>query len=176
MNYYKEIKNKLIDNEIYSKVKDYSKERNRLLTYYEVGKLLSEAGKHYGKDIIGVYSERLIIEVGKKYNKATLSRMRQLYIFISKEKIALLAQELTWSHWIELLPIKDINIINYYINQCINLKLSRNDLRQRIKNKEYERLPEEVKNKIINIYLNIVLMIGCCQKSIKYYKNMIILL
>ena len=43
MNYYNEIKNKLIDNEIYEKVKDYSKERNRIITYFEVGKLLSEA-------------------------------------------------------------------------------------------------------------------------------------
>ena len=37
MNYYNEIKNKLIDNEIYSKIKDYSKERNRVLTYFEIG-------------------------------------------------------------------------------------------------------------------------------------------
>ena len=56
MNYYDEIKNKLIDNEIYERVKDYSKERNRVKTYFEVGKLLSEAGKHYGKDVIGEYS------------------------------------------------------------------------------------------------------------------------
>lgn len=38
MNYYNEIKNKLIDNEIYSKVKDYSKERHKVITYFEVGK------------------------------------------------------------------------------------------------------------------------------------------
>ena len=34
MNYYDEIKNKIIDNEIYSKIKDYSKERNTVITYY----------------------------------------------------------------------------------------------------------------------------------------------
>lgn len=56
MNYYKEIKNKLIDDEIYSRVKDYSKEKHTLLTYYEVGKLLLEAGTKYGNDIIGNYS------------------------------------------------------------------------------------------------------------------------
>ena len=44
MNYYNEIKNRLIDNEIYSKVKDYSKEKHTLITHYEVGKLLLEAG------------------------------------------------------------------------------------------------------------------------------------
>ena len=53
--YYDEIRNKLIDNEIYEKVKDYSKERNRVITYYEVGKLLSEAGKCYGDNVIGEY-------------------------------------------------------------------------------------------------------------------------
>jgi len=42
MNYYNEIKNKLIDNEIYSKVKDYSKERYRVITYFEIGRLLNE--------------------------------------------------------------------------------------------------------------------------------------
>ena len=47
MNYYNEIKNKLIDNEMYERVKDYSKERNRVLTYYEVGRLLYEAGSKY---------------------------------------------------------------------------------------------------------------------------------
>ncbi len=43
MNYYNEIKNKLINNEVYKRVKDYSKNRNELNTYYEVGKLLIEA-------------------------------------------------------------------------------------------------------------------------------------
>lgn len=57
MNYYDEIKNKLIDNEIYCKAKDYSKERNKVITYFEIGKLLNEAGSKYGEDIIGKYSE-----------------------------------------------------------------------------------------------------------------------
>ena len=69
MNYYNEIKNKLIDDEIYQKTKDYSKEKHRVITYFEIGKLLSEAGKHYGENIIGKYSEKLMVEVGKKYNK-----------------------------------------------------------------------------------------------------------
>ncbi len=58
MNYYNEIKNELINNEVYKKVKDYSKNRNDLMTYYNVGKLLSEAGKHYGEGIIKKYSVR----------------------------------------------------------------------------------------------------------------------
>ncbi|MGN1323347.1 MAG: hypothetical protein ACI4VT_05050 [Bacilli bacterium] len=52
MNYYNEIKNRLIDNEIYSRVKDYSKERHKVITYFEIGKLLNEAGGNYGDNII----------------------------------------------------------------------------------------------------------------------------
>ena len=56
MNYYNEIKNELINNEITKKVKDYSKNKSDLTTYYNVARLLSEAGKHYGESIINQYS------------------------------------------------------------------------------------------------------------------------
>ena len=72
MNYYNEIKSKLIDDETYSKVKDYSKERHTVITYYEIGRLLNEAGGKYGDNIIDEYSKKLVIEVGKKYNRRTL--------------------------------------------------------------------------------------------------------
>ena len=149
MNYYNEIKNKLIDNEIYSKVKDYSKEKHRVITYFEIGKLLSEAGKHYGENIIGKYSEELMVEVGKKYNKKTLFRIRQFYVIFTNVKVAPLAH-LSWSHYQEMLPLKDINKINYYMKICVKQNLSRNELRARIKSKEYERLPEQTKLKLIN--------------------------
>lgn len=73
MNYYNEIKSRLIDNEIYCKVKDYSKERHRVLTYFEIGRLLNEAGGKYGDNIINEYSKKLVMEVGKKYNRRTNS-------------------------------------------------------------------------------------------------------
>lgn len=50
--YYENIKESLINNEITKRVKDYSKNKSDLETYYKVGKLLSEAGKHYGEEII----------------------------------------------------------------------------------------------------------------------------
>lgn len=103
MNYYKEIKNKLINNEIYSNVKDYSKERHKVTTYFEIGKLLYEAGSVYGEDIILEYSKKLMIDVGKKYNKRTLFRMKQFYIVFSNEKVTTMLTQLTWSHYIELL-------------------------------------------------------------------------
>jgi len=150
MNYYNEIKNKLIDTEIYEKVKDYSKERHKVITYYETGKLLHEAGSVYGEDIIGNYSKKLMVEVGKKYNTRTLRRIRQFYRMFSNEKWSPSATKLTWSHYVELLPIKDINEIKYYIDICESLKLTRDELRDKIKNHEYERLSEETKNKLIN--------------------------
>ena len=60
MNYYNEIKNKLIDNEVYKRVKDYSKNRNEISTYYEVGKLLFEAGKKYGEKLLIIIQKNLL--------------------------------------------------------------------------------------------------------------------
>ena len=150
MNYYNEIKNKLIDNEVYSRVKDYSKERHKVVIYFEIGKLLNEAGGKYGDNIIDEYSKKLVIEVGKKYNRRTLFRMKQFYNMFSDEKVSPMATQLTWSHYSELLSIKDINIVMYYIDITISNNLSKRELRERIKNKEYERLPNEAKNKFIN--------------------------
>ena len=84
MNYYNEIKNELINNEVYKRVKDYSKNKNELSTYYNVGKLLIEAqgGEErakYGDGLIKEYSKKLSEELGGKYNITTLKRMRQFY-------------------------------------------------------------------------------------------------
>ena len=79
MNFYNEIKKELIDNEIYKKVKDYSKNKYELEKYYNVGKLLFDAGKHYGEGIIKEYSKRLTIEVGKGYSQRNLRNMRQFF-------------------------------------------------------------------------------------------------
>ena len=95
MNYYNEIKNKIIDNEIYSKVKDYSKERHTVITYFKIGRLLNEAGGKYGDKIIDEYSKKLILEVGKKYNRRTLFRMKQFYNMFSGEKVSQLATQLS---------------------------------------------------------------------------------
>lgn len=148
MNYYNEIKNKLIDDEIYSRVKDYSKERHKVLTYFEIGKLLNEAGGKYGDNIIEEYSKKLVIEVGKKYNKRTLFRMKQFYNIFNEEKVSTLWTQLNWSH-LRLLFNLSINHINYYIQVTINKHLSVRELETIIKNNEYERLPIEAKNKLI---------------------------
>ena len=145
MNYYTEIKNKLIDNEIYAKVKDYSKERHRVITYFEIGKLLNEAGNKYGENIIGEYSKKLVLEVGKKYTRSTLYRMKQFNITFRNEKVAPLVQQLSWSHYLLLLPLKDTNKINYYVDQVIQRNLSKRQLEKIIRKNEYERLDDKTK-------------------------------
>ena len=150
INYYDEIKNKLIDNEIYNRVKEYSKERNKVITYFEVGKLLDDAGKHYGENIIKEHSLKLINEVGKKFNERTLRRIRQYYRVFCNKKWSPMATKLSWSHYTELLSIKDERKLNYYINISIKNNLSKRQLREKIKTNEYERLDEETKSKLIN--------------------------
>ena len=149
MNYYKEIKNKIIDNETYERVKDYSKERHRVITYYEIGKLLNEAGKKYGAGIIKEYSKKLVLEVGTKYNERTLRRMRQLYLLFKRQKWSPVSTKLSWSHYSELLSIKNDDKLSYYLNLSVIQNIGVRELREKIKSKEYERLPDETKNKII---------------------------
>ena len=149
MNYYNEIKNKLIDNEVYSKVKDYSKERHKVITYFEIGRLLNEAGGKYVDNIIEEYSKKLIVEVGKKYNRRTLFRMKQFYNIFNDEKVSPLVTQLTWTHYLVLLSLKDYNAISYYIKQVTNRNLSKRQLEEIIKSNEYERLPIETKNKLV---------------------------
>ena len=153
MNYYNEIKNKLIDNEVYKRVKDYSKNRNDLNTYYEVGKLLIEAQggedrAKYGDGLIKEYSEKLTKDLGKKYSITSLKYMRMFYLLVEKSQPP--ADQLTWSHYCELLPLKDINEINYYIKITSEQCLSKRKLREKIKTKEYQRLDNNTKLKLIN--------------------------
>ena len=148
MNYCNEILKKISEDENYSKIKDYSKENHKVKTYFEIGKLLYEAGKHYGENIIGQYAKIIQEEKGKKYNERTLRRYRQFYLRFNNIKWSQVATELSWSHYSELISIDDDIKVKYYINQCITLKLSRNELRNKIKQREYERISEYAKQKL----------------------------
>ena len=149
MNYYNEIKKNLIKCEIYEKSKDIAKNKNRVITYFENGKLLYEAGSVYGKNIIKQFSEKLMLEVGKKYNERTLYRMRKFYEVFKNEKLTPLVSKLNWSHYIQLLSLKNENEIIYYINATINNNLNKRELQEKINNHEYDRLNSETKIKLI---------------------------
>lgn len=148
MNYYNEIKEKLIDNEINKRVKNYSINRSDLDTYYNVGKLLSEAGSHYGEGVIREYSIKLTSELGRGYSTRNLWLMLRFYEL--EEKVQTLSAQLSWSHYVELLPYEDINKIRYYIKMIEVYSLSVRQLREKVKSNEYERLPENAKKKFIS--------------------------
>ena len=75
--------------------------------------------------------------------------MKQFYSVFSNEKVSTMWTQLSWSH-IRLLFSLDINCINYYINITREQNISVRELETKIKNKEYDRLPIETKNKIVN--------------------------
>ena len=148
MNYYKEIKNELLNNEINRKVKNYSINRSDLNTYYNVGKILSEAGKHYGENIIGDYAQKLKIELNKKYNERTLRRYRQFYNFVTNLKWSAMPTKLSWSHITELMVLSDEDEISYYIDLVNDRNISYRKLSELIKDNEYSRIDENTKNKL----------------------------
>ena len=145
MDYYNEIKNKLIENEITKKVKEYSINRSDLETYYNVGKLIvkaqgGEKRAKYGDGLIKNYSKRLTKELGRGYSERNLKNMRRFYLFQKGQTLS--AQFISWSHYSILFSIEDSKEIAYYINLIKINKLSVRGLRERIKSKEYQRLPK----------------------------------
>ena len=144
----------LIEKDIVLKKKHKLIENNSTLsTYFEVGKLIVEAqgGKmraKYGNGLIKEWSKELTNLYGRGYDYTNLSRMRQLYLTF--EKVGTVSQQLSWSHYYTILSIKKESERNYYINTSIKQNLSVRELRNKIKNKEYERLEYKDEIKIID--------------------------
>ena len=108
--------------------------------------MLSEAGKHYGESIIKEYSKKLTNDLGKGYSKRNLWLMLKFYEL--GEKVQTLSTQLTWSHYCELLSLNNIDKINYYVKITEEQNLSVRELRNKIKNNEYERLDNKTKEKL----------------------------
>ena len=122
---------------------DYFKNKDLVNNYFEIGRLLVEAqgGEErakYGNELIKEWSIELVRLFGKGYDYTNLCRFRQFYV--SFKNIGALRQYLTWTNIRLLLPIKDINKRNYYINMCIKKNLSSRALEKEIKNNAFERL------------------------------------
>ena len=171
INYYNEIKETLVKNEAYKKVKDYSKNKSDLNAYYEVGKLIVEAQggekrAKYGNKLIKEYSEKLTKELGKGYNITNLKNMRQFYI---KMKGRTLCDQLNWSHYRYLLTINNDNKFDYYVMITRKLNLSVRELRERIKSKEYERIgyKEELEKPEVNTLIKNPIIIKVDNPNIK---------
>ena len=143
MNYYKEVESLIKQNEINKGVRALQDNSETLYTYWNIGRLIVEAqgGKKrakYGDGLIKEWGHKLSLKYGKCYEFRTLSRTRSFYLVFPKMSTVL--TQLSWSHYIYLLPIKNANERNYYINQVILNNLSVRDLRKEIKNKAFDRL------------------------------------
>ena len=77
---YYQIENKILNHEIYQNIKDYSKAKEKIKTYLEVGKLLKNVDTKYGKNIIKDYSKRLTNKFGKKYTPSLLYKLNNFII------------------------------------------------------------------------------------------------
>ena len=152
-NIYVEIKNELVQSVIDRKVDSYFINRNELTHYYNVGKMIIDAQggeerSKYGDGLIKRYSERLTKELGKGYSYRTLNLMRKYYLFQKVQPAV--AQSISWSHYTILLSLGNSSEIKYYIDQSAIYHWSKRELQKHIKNKEYQRLDDNTKNKLIN--------------------------
>ena len=143
MNYYEQVENLIKNNEINKKVRALQDNSETLLTYWNVGKLIVEAqgGKKrakYGDSLIKEWGNKLSEKYGKKYDTSYLSKMRLFYLTFPI--LESLIPKLSWTHYMLILPIKNENERNYYINRVILDNLSVRDLRREIKNKSFDRL------------------------------------
>ncbi len=170
INYYNEIKETLVKNEIYKKVKDYSKNKSDLNAYFEVGRLIVEAQggekrAKYGNKLIKEYSEKLTKELGKGYTERNLRNMRSFYIKFKKWHAV--RAELTWTHYRLLLPLKDLKMVEYYMNIAVLQNLSYRELYERIKSKEYERIgfKEELEEPKVSTLIKNPIMIKVKDKN-----------
>ena len=150
---YKEIKNELVQSAIDKKIDTYVTNRNELTHYYNVGKMIIDAQggeekAQYGDRLIKRFSERLTVEIGKGYSIQNLKNMRRFFVLFSKRQA--LPVQISWTHCVELLNINDMNEINYYISECTKSKIGYRKLHDKIKSKEYQRLDNKTKIKLIN--------------------------
>ena len=145
-NYLENIRSYIISEQARTIVRDYSANKSKLETNYNIGKELSEAGKHYGEGIVKKYAKELTKEFGKGYGITELRKMRAFYYIA--QKCAPLGRVLTWSHYKLLLPLKNLEEIKFYIDLTIRDNLSKRALAERIKSNEYGRLAPETKLKL----------------------------
>lgn len=145
-NYLENIRSYIISEQARTIVRDYNANKSKLETNYNIGKELSEAGKHYGEGIVKKYAKELTKEFGKGYGITELRKMRAFYYIA--QKCAPLGRVLTWSHYKLLLPLKNLDEIKFYIDLTIRDNLSKRALAERIKSNEYGRLAPETKQKL----------------------------
>jgi len=141
------IENNIINN----KVRTIQAENDKLYTYWNIGKEIVKAENEdkikYGNSFIKNLSTELTNLYGTGYDYTNLTRMKQLYLKIPN--VGTVSQHfITWSHLYILLPIKNKNKRNYYINLVNKNHLSVRKLKEEIKNNAFERLDKKAKKNI----------------------------
>ena len=157
MNYLTNIKNLIEKDLVLRKKHRLQEENNRLKTYFEIGKQIvaaqgGEKRAKYGNGLIKEWSIELTRLYGKGYDSSNLKRMRKFYLAFQKGGALphLFITNFTWTNLSIILPIRNENKRNYYINLCTKQNISSRILKQKIKENEYERLEYKNKIEIIN--------------------------
>ena len=143
MNYYQEVENLIKNNEINKRLRALQDNSETVYTYWQIGKLIVDAQggakrAKYGNGLIKDWGMKLSEKYGKKYDASYLSKMRLFYLTFPI--LESLIPKLSWTHYMQVLTIKNPNERNYYINQVILNNLSVRELQKEIKNKSFDRL------------------------------------
>ena len=143
MNYFKNIEELIIENEASKKANALRDNSSTLQTYWNIGKLIVEAQggekrAKYGNGLIKEWGKKLSLKYGRGYDSSYLAKMRLFYLdFPILESVI---PKLSWTHYIQILSIKNENERNYYINLVVLNNLSVRELKREIKNKAFDRL------------------------------------
>jgi len=119
--------------------------REVTLMYWEIGRyigsvLLGGERAEYGKKILVTLSQQLINKYGSSYELRNLRRMVQFdELFPNLSIVSTLSTQLSWSHFIEILPLETEKARLYYANDAITRNLGICELRNQISRKAYER-------------------------------------
>ncbi|AZL54409.1 DUF1016 domain-containing protein [Aliarcobacter skirrowii] len=114
------------------------------MMYWEIGNrinqnILKNQRAEYGKEIVVTLSRQLQDNFGKGFDEKNLRRMMQFANTIEKQKVVTLSRQLSWSHFLALLPLQDNLKIEFYAQMTIAQNWGVRTLRERIDSMLYER-------------------------------------
>ena len=115
-----------------------------LAAYWQVGRHIVEyeqngnARADYGTGMLKKLSEKLVAEFGNGFNLTNLKLIRLLYLRFPKSDA--LRHQLNWTHYRELLKVKDDAAMNFYLDECVACNWSTRQLQRQIHTLYYERL------------------------------------
>ena len=116
-----------------------------VLLYWRMGKrirqdILKEKRAEYGEQIVATLSRQLVIEFGNGYSRPNLFRMiRFAEVFADEEIVSTLSRQLSWSHFVEIIPLEDDLKRDFYAEMCRIERWSVRTLHQKISGMLFER-------------------------------------